>query len=183
MNRKGIDLLAMDIGRRCRKCGPGGRARRLAFFLAEPQYRTLFWWRLSSNFTAPAARGIFRRFYLRSSRRSGLEINTPSLGGGLIMPHWGRIILNAESIGDDLYSLHNVTVGNDYVTGRPVLGNDVFLGAGCSVLGSVAIGDHVVVAAGSVVVDDVRSCTVVAGNPARVVRDIRPDHITRMIGY
>lgn len=183
MNRKAIDLLAMDIGRRCRKRGLKGRARRLAFFLAEPQYRTLLWWRLSADCPSTSARGIFRRLYLRSSRRSGLEINTPSLGGGLIMPHWGRIILNAESIGDDLYALHNVTVGNDYVTGRPVLGNDVFLGVGSCVLGSVTIGDHVVVAAGSVVLDDVRPCTVVAGNPARVVRDIPPDHIARMIGY
>jgi acetyltransferase-like isoleucine patch superfamily enzyme len=40
-----------------------------------------------------------------------------------------------------------------------------------------------VVGAGSVVLEDVPACSMVAGNPARVVRRIEPDHIARMIGY
>lgn len=176
-----MSALAEDLERRCRKHGLSGRWARWRFFLAEPQYRTLFWWRSwrEGGLRSP----VFRRLYLRSSRRSGLEINTDSLGGGVIMPHWGRIILNAESIGRDLYVLHNVTVGNDYVTGRPVIGHDVFLGTGSTVLGSVRIGDHVLVAAGSMVLSDIPPCSMVAGNPARVVRPIDPDHIPRMIGY
>lgn len=176
-----MSALLDDLERRCRKHGLGGRWARWRFFLAEPQYRTLFWWRLSRDRGGLAP--LWRRLYLRSSRRSGLEINTDSLGGGVIMPHWGRIILNAESIGRDLYVLHNVTVGHDYVTGRPVIGDDVFLGTGSTVLGSIRIGDHVVVAAGSVVLSDVPPCSLVAGNPAKMVRPIDPDHIGRMIGY
>lgn len=128
-------------------------------------------------------RSGFRRLYLRSARRTGLEILTPSLGGGVIMPHWGRIILNAESIGDDLYVFHNVTIGNDYRTGRPVIGSDVFIGTGATLVGGITVGDHVVVAAGSVVVKDVPSCSLVAGNPARVARSIPPDEIRQLIGY
>ncbi len=176
-----LSALAVDIERRCRRHAVRGQLARLRFFLAEPQYRTLFWWRLAA--TGGAASGLCRRLYLRSSRRSGLEINTGSLGGGLIAPHWGRILLNAESIGRDLYVFHHVCVGHDYTTGRPVIGDDVFLGTGASVLGKVAIGDHVVIGAGSVVVQDVPSCSLVAGNPARVLRQIEPDHISRMIGY
>jgi serine O-acetyltransferase len=181
LTRQGLGPLRDDVERRCRRHAPGGRVARWRFFLAEPQYRTLFWWRLAA--AGVAASGLCRRFYLRSSRRSGLEINTASLGGGAIIPHWGRILLNAESIGRDLYVLHNVTLGHDYTSGRPVLGDDVFLGTGATVLGAVTIGDHVLVAAGSVIVADVPSCSLVAGNPARVVREIGRDHISRMIGY
>lgn len=176
-----LSALRADIERRCRRHSVTGWVARWRFFLAEPQYRTLFWWRLASG--EGAASGLFRRLYLRSSRRSGLEINTRALGGGVIMPHWGRILLNAASIGRDLYVLHNVSVGDDYTTGRPVLGDDVFLGTGATVLGGVTIGDHVVVGAGSVVLRDVPSCSLVAGNPAKVLRQIDPDHISRMIGY
>jgi acetyltransferase-like isoleucine patch superfamily enzyme len=48
---------------------------------------------------------------------------------------------------------------------------------------NITIGDHVVVGAGSVVLEDVPACRRVAGNPARLVRRIEPDHIARMIGY
>lgn len=99
------------------------------------------------------------------------------------MPHWGRIILNGESIGSDLYVFHNVTVGDDYVSGKPTIGADVFLGAGSTIIGRITVGDHVMVAAGSVVIHDVPACTLVAGNPAKVVREISPGRISEIIGY
>jgi serine O-acetyltransferase len=112
--------------------------------------------------------------------RSGLEILTPDLGGGVFMPHWGRIVLNAESIGRDLYVFHNVTVGNDYRTGRPRLGERVFLGAGAMVIGGVVIGDDVVVGAGSVVTASVPPSSVVVGNPARMVARRDTDELRRV---
>ena len=51
------------------------------------------------------------------------------------------------------------------------IGDDCWLGAGCTVLAGVTIGAGAVVAAGAVVTDDVAPMTVVAGVPARVVRD------------
>lgn len=57
--------------------------------------------------------------------------------------------------------------------GGPIhIGNDVWLGGSCVVLAGVTIGDGAVVAAGSVVTRDVPPNTVVAGNPARVLRQI-----------
>lgn len=99
------------------------------------------------------------------------------------MPHWGRILIDAESVGNDLYVLHNVTVGTDYDTGRPVIGNDVFIGTGAIVIGNVRIGDHVVIAAASLVREDIPSCSLVAGNPARIIRSITPDHVRLMTHY
>jgi serine O-acetyltransferase len=180
-NRK-IELLWSDIRQRAIKSGLRGIAA-FHFFLREPQYRTLFWHRLAEAANNRFVRDGLRRLYLRSSRRSGLEILVPELGGGVIMPHWGRIILNAESIGNGLYVFHNVTVGNDYRTGRPVIGSNVFLGAGSILIGKIHIGDHVVVAAGSVVVQDVPSKSIVAGNPARVIKSLEPEETRSLIGY
>lgn len=51
-----------------------------------------------------------------------------------------------------------------------VVGDDVWLGTGAIVLKGVRIGDRAVVGAGAVVTADVPPDTVVAGNPARVVK-------------
>ena len=53
------------------------------------------------------------------------------------------------------------------------IGDDVWLCAGVTVLKGVTIGDRAVVGAGAVVVKDVEADTIVAGNPARVIRDTR----------
>jgi acetyltransferase-like isoleucine patch superfamily enzyme len=54
------------------------------------------------------------------------------------------------------------------MTASPIrIGNDVWLGAGVTVLKGVSIGDGAVIAAGSVVNADVEPYTIVAGNPAR----------------
>lgn len=54
------------------------------------------------------------------------------------------------------------------------IGNDVWVGAGCTILDGVDISDGVVVGAGSVVTSDVESYVVVAGVPARVLRKRLP---------
>lgn len=51
-----------------------------------------------------------------------------------------------------------------------VIGNDCFIGARAIVLKGVTIGDRAIVGAGSIVVRDVPADTVVAGNPARVIK-------------
>ena len=58
---------------------------------------------------------------------------------------------------------------------RPVtIEDNVWLGGGAILLPGVRIGRNAVVGAGAVVSRDVPANTVVAGNPARVVREIEP---------
>jgi phosphonate metabolism protein (transferase hexapeptide repeat family) len=57
---------------------------------------------------------------------------------------------------------------------RVVVGHDVWIGHGAIVLPGRTIGDGAVVAAGAVVTKDVRTYTIVAGNPARPIRDRFP---------
>jgi acetyltransferase-like isoleucine patch superfamily enzyme len=53
-----------------------------------------------------------------------------------------------------------------------VIENDVFVGMDALVMKGVTLGEGAVVGAGSVVAQDVPSRTVVAGNPAQVVREL-----------
>ena len=58
--------------------------------------------------------------------------------------------------------------------GPIVIEHDAWLGAGCVILPGVRIGSGAVIGANSVVVEDVPSLHVVAGQPARTVRELRP---------
>ncbi len=55
-----------------------------------------------------------------------------------------------------------------YVT----IGGNVWIGGSVTILPGVTIGDNVTIGAGSVVVKDVPSNVVVAGNPAQVIRTV-----------
>lgn len=52
------------------------------------------------------------------------------------------------------------------------VGNNVWLGAGVTVLPGVTIGDNTVIGAGSIVNKDIPANVVAAGNPCRVLREI-----------
>lgn len=65
------------------------------------------------------------------------------------------------------------------VIARPiVIGRNVWIAAGATVIGGVTIGENSVVAAGSVVTRDVPPNTLVAGNPARIIRAIADGELT-----
>lgn len=51
-----------------------------------------------------------------------------------------------------------------------IIGDDVWIGARCILLAGTEIGDHCVVAAGSVLSSKIPSNSVVGGNPARVIK-------------
>jgi acetyltransferase-like isoleucine patch superfamily enzyme len=89
------------------------------------------------------------------------------------------------AIGDDVrVGDHAAVYDSDYHAleqGAPVrrapvrIGDNVWLARGAVVLPGSTIGDHAVVAAGAVVSGDVPARSLVAGSPARVVRDLAAD--------
>ena len=94
---------------------------------------------------------------------------------------------NYVRIGDNVWIAPNVGI---YAAGHPLdavdriggeeyafpvtIGDNVWIGGGVTIIGGVTIGKNAVVAAGSVVIRDVPPDTLVAGNPARVVRKLGP---------
>lgn len=70
---------------------------------------------------------------------------------------------------------HSIALGSlireqDLVSKPVRIGNDVWLGAGCSILPGVTINDGVVVGARSVVTHDVPANAIVVGAPAKIIR-------------
>ena len=117
---------------------------------------------------------------------------------------WGRIRIGDRvfiNSGTVLFSVVEVVIGNDVaianeaylmdsdshgVEGRGVkeapihIGDGSWIGARAMILPGVTIGSRCLVAAGAIVSRDVPDDTLVAGNPARVVRDlVYPEGVTR----
>ena len=91
------------------------------------------------------------------------------IGPGVNVSHPYSTVLNAKKIGRN-FSVANCTTLGKKNGERPVIGDNVTLGANVIIIGGVHIGDNVVVGAGSVVVKDVPSNVVVAGNPAQIIK-------------
>lgn len=69
------------------------------------------------------------------------------------------------------------TTGHDYLSSdldsdfaAITIGERVWIGANCTIIGGVHIGDHAVIGAGAVVTNDIPSRCVAVGVPARVIR-------------
>lgn len=74
------------------------------------------------------------------------------------------------------------TDGFPYSRGDVVIGNDVWLAQGVTVLSGVRVGDGAIAAAGALVTRDVPPYAIVAGVPARVLRyRFSPETITELL--
>ena len=68
---------------------------------------------------------------------------------------------------------HHLRIDEQGVSTTPVtIGHDIWIGANAVILPGVTIGDHSVVAAGAVVTKDVPPHTLVAGVPAKIIKEL-----------
>jgi serine O-acetyltransferase len=140
-------------------CYPGVHA------LAFHRFAHAIWRR---GFTVPA------RFVSHISRfLTGIEIHPAAkLGPGLFIDHgMGVVIGETAEVGENVTLLQGVTLGGTSLKREkrhPTLGNNVVVGAGAKIIGGFKIGDGSRIGAGSVVVREVPSNSVVVGVPGRV---------------
>lgn len=65
--------------------------------------------------------------------------------------------------------------------GDTVIGNDVWIGQNATILPGVNIGNGAIIGANSVVGSDVEAYTIVAGNPARIIRKRFDDDLIKLM--
>lgn len=71
---------------------------------------------------------------------------------------------------------HNTTIGEKTPNGgAPVIGDCVDIGTGVIILGNIEIGKGSVIGAGAVVTKSIPPYSVVVGNPAKIIKQIKPD--------
>jgi len=120
------------------------------------------------GFTVPA------RFLSHVARFfTGIEIHPAAkLGPGLFIDHgMGVVIGETAEVGENVTLLQGVTLGGTSLKREkrhPTLGNNVVVGAGAKIIGGFKIGDGSRIGAGSVVVREVPTNSVVVGVPGRV---------------
>lgn len=91
-------------------------------------------------------------------------------GPGFVLVHAnGTVINGAVRGGANVVLEHQVTIGAEKRQ-FPVLGDDIFVGAGAKIFGGIRIGCRVKIGANAVVLSDIPDDATAVGIPAKVVR-------------
>jgi len=109
--------------------------------------------------------------WLVASAIAGTEIKAGAIIGRRFVIHTSQAILIADGviIGDDCTINSGVCVvhrANSRGQGVPVIGNHVYFGVGCKVLGNITVGDNAIIGANAVVLKDVPAGHAAVGIPA-----------------
>ena len=96
------------------------------------------------------------------------------IGGGTVLAYGGiGIVVHARSvIGRNCMIGQGVTIGGKsgwYEV--PIIGDNVHISAGARILGPIRIGNNVIIGANAVVVKDVPDNCIVAGVPAKIIKE------------
>ena len=117
----------------------------------------------------PALPGMVARLNLMLH---GLDI-PPSveIGPGLYVPHPVGTVVMAKRLGARVSLISGITIGMRATPIFPLLGDDVFVGAGARILGDIVIGDGANIGANAVVLKDVPPGATAVGVPARILSE------------
>ncbi|OVE74139.1 serine acetyltransferase [bacterium B17] len=90
-------------------------------------------------------------------------------GPGFVLIHSYGVVINSDVKGGKNVKIeHLVTIGAEKDK-APVLGDNVFIGAGAKIIGGIKVGNNVKIGANAVVLDDVPDDSTAVGIPAKVL--------------
>lgn len=118
--------------------------------------------------------GYNRLMQRRLGIKLGWSITAESLGYGLLLPHYGTIVVGPNNIGNYAV-LHTSTC----ITGNmKTIGNALYLSTGAKITSKVVLGDNITVAANSVVTKSFPDGDVLlAGMPAIELKPSEPWYV------
>lgn len=135
----------------------------LLYFLHNNRYyRSLFYFRIGPILSLLVG-------WYRPGDRCFIFSQTTKIGEGFWFAHPFSTVINAESIGKNFRCRHLTTVGKGDGK-RPRIGDNVTCGVNVSIIGDITIGNNVLIGAGSVVVKSIPDNCVVAGVPAKIIK-------------
>lgn len=140
--------------------------------------RTLRAVELLSSYRGWPARLIWILARLRLARLGnvyGLSVPPGVFGRGLSIAHIGNIVVNDKARVGQNCRLHSGTNIGEHKGSAPKIEDNVYIGPGAVLFGDIRVGQGCVVGANSVVTMDCPPNVVVAGAPARVVREVGLD--------
>jgi serine O-acetyltransferase len=158
----------------CSRYAEGGTSA-----LLEPSLVAILSYRLGQRFrrvTVPVIGQVLRAIHLVLHAIVTLivGIHLPrgaSIGPGLRIHHFGGIMISASSvIGSNCTLRQNVCIGTRYAgDDAPRIGDNVEIGVGAVVLGSIRVGNNVRIGANAVVLTDIPDDSTAVGVPAHPV--------------
>ncbi len=105
----------------------------------------------------------------------GAELNSKLVSGSIRLFHGQGLVIHPDTIiGNNVTLRCNTVIGIKH--GSPVaprIGNNVDIGANVVIIGNISIGDNVIIGAGSVVTKDITPDSIIAGNPAQIIKCIK----------
>lgn len=160
-----------------------GRSRFKAFLFSNPGNDQRYIWKYIKNlryveyytFRSRLKKSLFnqvmRIYYLHKLReasyKTGYQIPPFTCGKGLVIYHWGSIIINGNvRIGENCKLYPGVLIGwkGPDEPGCATIGDNVFIGSGTKIIGSLHIGNNVVIGQNMVITKDIPDDSVVVAN-------------------
>ncbi len=161
---------------------------RLGVIFLYPSFHVMFFYKIGNVFWRYNLKFLARLIMHFARIFTGIEIHPAAkIGSKFFMDHGlGIVIGETTEIGENVTIYQGVTLGGIMPSiesnsqrnqkRHPTLGNNVIIGSGAQILGSINVGDNARIGANSVVSRDVPANVTVAGVPAReFVRSVKKE--------
>lgn len=145
----------------------------------NPGFRFMYLFRKASKYqnTNKILFKLYNRVLLHYRYKYGIElIPGTKVGEGFYIGHVGGIVINSKAIiGKNVNILNGALIGfnpRGKYKGCPTIGDKVWIGANAVIVGSIKVGNNVVVAPNTLVNRDVPDNSVVYGNPMKISENL-----------